>query len=69
MGHKKYAEVEIAKSSILTPALTGTAMAVILMGKVFQSHGYSFNTISPSILLLVCLWWHFFQSMSLFKKQ
>lgn len=69
MDYQKYAETEIMKSNVLVPALTGTAMALILMDKVFHYHGYSFSTILPSILLLFCLWYPFFQSLSQFKNQ
>ena len=59
MDYKKQAEEIEKKCSLLVSALTGSAMALILFGKVFESHGYTFLTIMPSVLLVVCLWWPF----------
>ena len=53
MDYKKQAEQIEKKSSLLVSALTGSAMALILFGKVFESHGYTFLTIVPSILLVI----------------
>jgi len=59
MDYKKQAEQIEKKSSLLVSASTGSAMALILFGRVFESHGYTFLTIVPSVLLVICLWWPF----------
>ena len=69
MDYKKQAEKIEKKSSLLVSALTGSGMALILFGKVFESHGYTFLTIVPSILLVICLWWPFVDSRVLFKSK
>ena len=69
MDYKKQAEQIENKSSLLVSALTGSGMALILFGKVFESHGYTFLTIVPSILLVICLWWPFVDSRVLFKSK
>ena len=48
--------IEKYSSNFLSTALIGTAMALILLGKVFGSDGYTFFTVSPAVLLLICLW-------------
>ena len=69
MDYKKQAKKIEKKSSLLVSALTGSAMAFILFGKVFESHGYTFLTIVPSVLLFICLWWPFVDSRELFKSK
>ena len=69
MDYKKQAEQIEKKSSLLVSALTGSGMALILFGKVFESHGYTFLTIVPSILLVIYLWWPFVDSRVLFKSK
>jgi len=66
MDYNKQAELETKKGNIFISALTGTAMAIIIMGMAFESYGYSFRTIAPSVLLIFCLWWPFFQSKKYF---
>lgn len=68
MDYKKQAEQIEKKSSLLVSALTGSAMALILFGKVFESHGYTFLTIMPSVLLVICLWWPFVDKSAFQKK-
>ena len=69
MDYKKQAEKIEKKSSLLVSALTGSGMALILFGKVFESHGYTFLTIVPSVLLVICLWWPFVDSKVLLKRK
>ena len=69
MDFKKQAEKIEKKSSLLVSALTGSGMALILFGKVFESHGYTFLTIVPSVLLVTCLWWPFVDSRVLLKRK
>jgi hypothetical protein len=65
---QKYADSVIAQSNILMPALVGTSMALPLMGKVFDSYGYTFSTVAPSIVLILSLWIPILQNRALFKK-
>ena len=69
MDYKKQAEKIEKKSSLLVSALTGSGMALILFGKVFKSHGDTFLTIVPSVLLVICLWWPFVDSRVLLKRK
>ena len=69
MDYKKQAEQVEKKSSLLVSALTGSGMALILFGKVFESHGYTFLTIVPSVLLIICLWWPLVDSRERFKRK
>lgn len=41
---------------LLSTYLVGTCMAFLLFGKVFSAHGYTFITVFPSCVLLLCLW-------------
>ena len=69
MDYNKQEELEAKKGDILTSALVGTAMALIIMGMAFESYGYTFGTIAPSVLLIFCLWWPFFQSKNYFLRK
>ena len=69
MDYKKQAEKIEKKSSLLVSALTGSGIALILFGKVFESHGYTFLTIVPSVLLVICLWWPFVDSRVLLERK
>ena len=69
MDYKKQAKKIEKKSSLLVSALTGSAMALILFGKLFESHGYTFLTIVPSVLLLICLWWPFVDQECVSKER
>ena len=69
MNYEKSAGKEIIKRKMLTSALVGSGMAIMLLGKVFHSHGYEFSTVGPSLLLVWCLWWPYLESLSLTKKE